>query len=365
MNHPILRTPSRVYLCLSMRYIGSKAWCVDALGRLIDAELPNCTSLCDPFAGTCTVPRYFKSKGLRVVTGDALRLSFAFQVAVIRLNRPPRFARLLQDLAKPLDVHRASPVDLVLSALNAVPGRRGWVTKNFSPAGRCQRRFFTQHNARRLDAVRLTIRRWRRAGLVNRYEHEYLMACLLDAADRVANTAGTYYAFLRTFYRKAKNPLTLRRIPVVDNAQRNQVFCADARSVVASTAVDVLYLDPPYNNRDYGAYYHFPELLAHDLAPAVVGRSGRPSKPSSRSDFCSPGKAAMALGELVRRANARLIVLHYAENGLISHGDILAFLRNRGRTRWTTWRSRPYASNPYLEAPSPACLTRVYVCHTS
>ena len=86
-------------LCLTiMRYIGSNTWCLDKLLRVVVREAPGATSICDPFAGTCTVARYFKQKGFRVVTGDLLSLSFAFQVACVRLNRPPAFKKLFKHL---------------------------------------------------------------------------------------------------------------------------------------------------------------------------------------------------------------------------------------------------------------------------
>jgi len=71
-----------------MRYIGSKASVVNQISAAIDAERNEYSSLCDPFAGPCTVARHFKALGLRVVTGGLLRQSYIFQTVYVQLSRP-------------------------------------------------------------------------------------------------------------------------------------------------------------------------------------------------------------------------------------------------------------------------------------
>ena len=177
----------------------------------------------------------------------------------------------------------------------------------------------------------------------------------------MANTAGTYYAYLNTFYRKARKDLLLRPFSAINNGRRNVVRCADAAKSVRLTPCDVLYLDPPYNERDYGAYYHFPELLATDQTPRVTGRSGRSRPRSGRSPFCSKSTARDALYRVLRNADARLIVLHYAQQGLIGHRDIVKMMKELGPTYSTMWESRAYASTQACPKP-PRFRTRVYVC---
>ena len=160
-----------------MRYIGSKTWCLEKLRRLVLRELPDAGSLCDPFAGTCTVARFFKEKGFRVITGDLLSLSYAFQVASIFHNSPPAFKELLLQLGHRGDGERASEV--VLQHLNHLPGRCGWVTRNYSLAGGARRKFFTVSNAKRLDAILFTIREWSQRSLMSQMERWYLLACTL------------------------------------------------------------------------------------------------------------------------------------------------------------------------------------------
>src|SRR5450755_3541864 len=84
---------------VSMRYIGSKTSTLPWLTAFVAKHAPDARSLCDPFAGTCTVARAFKRAGFRVVTGDVLDLSHAIQVATVGLNAVPAFSRLKRSVS--------------------------------------------------------------------------------------------------------------------------------------------------------------------------------------------------------------------------------------------------------------------------
>lgn len=344
-----------------MRYIGSKAATLNQIYEAVDAVSCGYESFCDPFAGTCTVSHFFKSKGMRTVTGDLLELSYVFQRALLYLNRTPSFEGLLNLGEFRCTPKRASGARTVINYLNTLPARVGYFSDNYSPRGANHRMFFTVQNAGRIDATREQIRQWRNSGLINRDEECYLLACLVDAADRVANTAGTYYAFLKSFYRKALLPLQLRLIPVLNNSQRNDVARIEATALVERTQTDLLYLDPPYNGRDYGAYYHLPETLVRDDNPEIAGRSGiRTTGRLPRSAFCTSNGARTALAKTISLANCQCVVVHYAVDGLVSHHDILEMLRKRGSTTWKFCKTRRYSARKSLVNNSVN--TRLYVC---
>lgn len=343
-----------------MRYIGSKAATLPAIQSIVERFAPSARSLCDPFAGTCTVSRHFKSLGLRVETGDLLWGSYIFQRAMIALNRAPAFAKLVSAL----DLDNADrPVDgatQILRQLDQMTGRRGFITESFSDAGKAGRRFFTAENAGRIDTIRGQIAGWSADGLIDECEEIYLLACLIDASDRVANTAGTYMAHLKQWGRKSLRPLEMRGVPVVDNGARNSCRRAQAWET-AATEVDVLYLDPPYNTRDYSFYYHLPESLALWDGAAPTGKSGVPAnRRHPISDFCVRARAAAALDYLLSRSSARLIVVHYASDGLIRHDEIVEMLECRGRTDFEDLKVRSYRSK--IEQKDAMAHHRLYWC---
>ena len=157
-----------------------------------------------------------------------------------------------------------------------------------------------------------------------------LRASLVDCADRVANTAGTYYAFLKTWHRKALKPFVFRLLDPTPGGKGCEAKIIDARDLAVSRQWDVLYLDPPFNGRNYGRYYHFPESLSLGATSEVHGRAGMPIRAFPRSPFYSKASAETALGTLIAEANCRLIALHYAPNGIISSDSITRELMSRG-----------------------------------
>jgi adenine-specific DNA-methyltransferase len=339
-----------------MRYIGSKASTAQWLTEFVARRAPDATSLSDPFAGTCTVSRAFKRVGYRVVTGDLLKLSHTIQLATIGLNRPPAFSGLVGLLSpKPSGSDCAAAV---LGHLNALRGRRRFFSQHFSASS--GRLYFTDANAAKLDAIREEIASWSAGGAIHRTEEAYLLTSLVFAADKVANTAGTYYAHLKTLSRKAAKTLELIPPPLADNRKRNVCLLADARKVVATQSADVLYLDPPYNERDYSGYYHLPESIVRNDRPTPGGRSGAPtSRRSEKSDFCRPARAEEAFQQLVGEAKARYILVHYTTAGLIGHRAIMVALRQRGLV---SCRNLPVRAYSTATEATGTTMNRIYWC---
>jgi adenine-specific DNA-methyltransferase len=344
-----------------MRYIGSKAEALPYLVTLVRKRAPKAVSFCDPFAGICTVARQFKRLGFRVVTGDHLYLSLMFQTAAVLLNRRPSFTALRAAKIVPATNNIPFAIN-VAQYLSKVRGVNGFITEHYSEAGRDRRKFFTVSNAMKIDAIRSKISAWTSAKLLSELEERFLLAALIDSADRVANTAGTYYAYLKHITRKAAYPLQFALPEIINNGQSNSVHFEDACNLVRSTAVDVLYLDPPYNERNYAGYYHFPETLARREEPEVVGRAGVPrATRQPRSVFCSPRYAADALDLLVERARARHILLHYTPSGLIPHRRILSILSTRGSLDFHDIHVRRYTAKPGIQA-TDSIVHRIYWC---
>lgn len=325
-----------------MRYIGSKGATLPWITRLVEERAPSARSMLDPFAGTCTVARHFKARGMRVVTGDLLRVSHVLQVATLGCDSPPPFRRLLAAGEVPRE---GAPADAVLARLGALPPVDGYFQAEFSPSGAAARMFFSDANARAIDAIGAEIASWRRGDLIDAREESYLRAALILAADRVANTAGTYYAHLKALGRKASKPLALQRPPVTAAGSSGGCHNADALDVVSRSRADVLYLDPPYNQRDYACYYHLPETLARGDAPEANGRSGVPRPRSASSRFYRTAQAADALSQICSAARARHIIVHYTTEGIIPHGRIVDSLRSRGDVRYEDRRVRAYSSD--------------------
>jgi adenine-specific DNA-methyltransferase len=319
-----------------MRYLGNK----DSLLPFIDnvlsmhgmestSDAPRC--VCDPFTGTTSVARHLKRQNWRVVSGDIMTYSFAFQHAYIGTNESPPFTGLLDAGALDPDLKLPVPLYRVIAHLNNLRGVEGFYYSTYSPDGRDGRRYFTSANALRIDAVRQTVRWWWQMGWLTEAEHYLLLSALIEAVSRVANVAGTYAAYLKRWDPRSHKPLMLSAPPIVHSTHEHSINMADAGELASLWECDLLYIDPPYNTRQYSTNYHLLETLALGDEPEVRGVAGLRLENDKRSPYCRAGQAEEALDKLVRGARAQSILMSYSSEGLIPHDRIVEILSQRGK----------------------------------
>ena len=297
-----------------MRYIGNKTKLLpaidDALARRGFAQGRGRTFF-DVFAGTASVAQHMKERGFRVVSNDRMWCSWVRQVALLEVSEcPPGAAERL-------------------AAIESAPDAEGLVTRQFSPAGAAGRLFFTEAHARRIDAALEMLTAWRAAGEANDRAICFLLCAVLEAADRVANISGTYGAFLKSWQPNTRAPLALRLPEPIASAHRCEAHRRDALDLVGDVECDVLYIDPPYNAREYCANYHVLESIAERpfcadlpaLEASLYGKSGL--RPYTRSAFCDARLCADAFRALVARSQAEEVIVSYNEEGILSREEIV------------------------------------------
>lgn len=300
-----------------MNYIGSKQSLLPFLKQVfLRVASPEDKVFCDLFAGTGAVGRFFKRLGLRIIANDIQYYSYALNKAYIEINHPPRFRKL----SEPYGSSDA------LMLLNALAGTSGFIAKHYARGS--GRLYYTKENAERADAIRQTIGDWHRAGLLSEKEYFYLLGSLLEAVDEVANTASVYGAFLKQFKATALRPIELRPLALSNHVAGCKVFQEDANKLVQEIECDFLYLDPPYNHRQYGANYHVLETIASYDSPPLRGITGM--REYSRSRYCVSSAAAQTLHDLVSKARTRHILLSYNDEGVIAFDEIKRILSTRG-----------------------------------
>ena len=351
-----------------MRYIGNKTKLVPFILRTL-AKLGVEPGLAhDAFAGTASVGRALKEAGWRVASSDIMTYSYVLQRAYVVASRPPDLDPLLEGdaelraaLAMPRFRERAAASGAVpgttewtLAAVGAwlaegVGTECGFVSTHFAPAG--GRMYFTEENAGRIDAARRRLHEWERGGLLDDEAFHVLLAALIEGADRVANTAGVYAAYIKRWQANAQRPLTIE--PVMPLAgEGSTAHVADATELSRALGeIDLLYVDPPYNNRQYASYYHVPELIARgwfDDTPALRGTAGLLAEGAPWSDWCFSRRVGARLRELLETTGARHALVSYNSEGHLSHRDLLDVLRAvslDGRVRRFTSRYRRYRAD--------------------
>lgn len=300
-----------------MRYLGSKTLLLDEIAKIVE-EFNGNGVFCDPFGGIGTVGSYMKRLGFSVITGDILNFAHYFQVALIENNDEECFC----ELKKHLNLQTHSELEKYLSQIVV---SKGWVINEYAQ----NRQFFTYENACHIQGCIDNIMQWKKEGLLTDKEYAILIASLIQSFDNVANTAGTYYAYLKEYYRKAKRPFKFKLLETTVGKNDCKSYLMDANELVKLVKCDILYLDPPYNERDYGRYYHFPETVSKGIIPKPSGKSGMFTVNNKKSQYNSI-QAVVAFEDLIKHANAKCIIFHYTDNGLINIEDARKVLEQKG-----------------------------------
>lgn len=346
------------------KYLGNKTTLLPVIEAFLKERMPAVTSISDLFAGTTNVSRHFRRSGIAVATGDLNRFSYVLARAYLTTSFwptmegvagafDPAFFEMLRFTAErhiPADekaTHRraVAPLARALAVLqaagesNRVPGvfhtyfcangsRSGFVSIR---GGSGRRNYFSEGNALIIDGVLTELRRWRLSGTIDQNELMILLASVIEEVVITANVSGTFHDFSREkLWPNALQHFTLRMPPIVLSAARAEVLNADAFGAAGVIAPhDVCYIDPPYNFRQYGAYYHLlnfvaaypflgdPESYAADLSFV----RGQNMADDHSSEFCFRDKFIGALRALIERVPSKHIVLSY-------YG---------GRNHWNHW----------------------------
>jgi adenine-specific DNA-methyltransferase len=324
-----------------MRYIGNKTRLLGFIRSVLRRRGIAGGHAVDPFAGTASVAHALKRAGFSVTAGDIMHYGYILARARVAISAAPD----LEPLAARLHLREAN-LPAVLHHLNRLTPAPAFIHEHYSPAGgeggRIGRMYFTPANAARIDAVRTTIHEWRGAGWIDAAAHDLLLAALIEAADQVANTTGVYAAFVKSWQPNAVRHLTLRS-PAWVPGSGCHAYRADALALVQDhPPFELLYLDPPYNNRQYAGYYHIPELIAlgwFDGPVITRGKTGLIADRDKRSDWSSRRRCEAALEALVGSAQCRRIVMSYNGEGLIPEQTIERVLKENG-VRRTYYRYR-------------------------
>lgn len=306
-----------------IRYLGSKARIAGEILRVIGAATRAEDTFVDGFAGTGAVAREAACHGWSVRLNDHLLCSSIMAAGTLVSADEARFADFGGYAA-------------TLRLLNSCTPVRGFIWREYSPASQgvapVTRTYFTEENAAFIDGVRRTIRNWSDAGLLSPVEERLLIADLLVAVSRVANTAGTFGCFLRHWAANALQPAGLKPRELLPAGTCTELFNTDVHLVPVGPN-DVAYFDPPYTKRQYAAYYHILETIAHGDEPGVGGVTGLRPWREKASDFCYRSRALKAITKLVTHCAAGRVYLSYSSEGHVELPALQGALARFGRLR--------------------------------
>lgn len=311
-----------------MNYIGSKFSILDFIEDTInDFAKPKDTNitLLDIFSGTGSVGKYFKRKGYNVISNDIQYYSYIIAKHFIENNEELQFKKLKLEGVEPFKI------------LNTIDGKEGFIFKNYSLEGtkgqKYERQYFSGENAKLIDAIRIKIEEWKLKNKISDSEYTFLIASLIESADKVANTASVYEAFLKKLKKSAQKRLELKPVECIIYKENKEykAYNENSNDLIKHIKGDILYMDPPYNNRKYDTNYHMLETIALYDNPEIKGKTGIRAEQAKKSKYCIKKEAMKTFEDLVKNANFKYLLLSYNDEGIIPFEYIQMIMSKYGK----------------------------------
>ena len=291
-----------------IKYIGSKRELVPIIVKIV-TNLTGVRSVLDPFSGTARVGHALKREQFAVVATDHNAYAATLATCYVQSDREKvekRARRLIADL-------------------NRLPPKPGYFTQTFC----VQANYFMPKNGERIDAIREAIEKKD----LDRKLKAVVLTSLMEAADRVDSTTGLQMAYLKQWAPRASNPIELRLPDLLPRATcgPGKAYQLEAQKAAERFAVDLAYVDPPYNQHSYLGNYHIWESLVLWDKPEVYGVANkRIDCRERRSDFNSKRRFKPAFQSLLSTLRANYLLVSFNNEGYISKTELYDILRTIG-----------------------------------
>lgn len=298
-----------------MNYIGSKfklsSWIEQEVKRVVGDDLSK-RVFCDIFAGTGIVGRTFKKAVKKVISNDLEDYSFVLNKNYIQNHKEIK--------------NRA---DFIEELNSLKPMDSGFIYNHYCMGSGSTRQYFSDENGKKIDTIRTKLKEYKEGKKIEDELYYFLLASLLESADKVANTASIYGAYLKHLKKSAQKELVLEPAHYEVSQNSNEVYKSDSNELIKKIEGDILYLDPPYNQRQYGANYHLLNTIALYDEFTPKGKTGM--REYNRSNYSKKQEVAKSFEELIKNANFGYIFLSYNNEGIMSEEDVKKIMSKYGR----------------------------------
>lgn len=298
------------------RYLGNKYKLLPFITKVVNGECSDINSVADIFAGTGAVSSAFTDKVL--ITNDLMYSNYICNYAWFG--------------AEEYDPHII--IDCVIRYNSLCDLEDNYMTENFSDT------YFSRDDCAKIGYIREDIECLYENGSINKRERAILITSLLYAMDKIANTCGHYDAYRKGIVFEKTLELYVP-LAEIHNTVDNQCYNTDANELVKDISADLVYIDPPYNSRQYCDAYHLLENVARWEKPEVFGVARKMDRSTMKSKYCTQS-ATEAFEQLIGDIKAKYILLSYnnmaekgndRSNAKISDQDIMRILEKKGEVK--------------------------------
>lgn len=298
------------------RYLGNKYKLLPFITKVVNEECSDIDSVADIFAGTGAVSSAFTEKLL--ITNDLMYSNYICNYAWFGAE----------------EYDPQTIIDCVVRYNSLSDLEDNYMTENFSDT------YFSRDDCAKIGYIRENIESLYENDRINQRERAILITSLLYAMDKIANTCGHYDAYRKGVVFDKTLELYVPLAEVHNNAD-NKCYNTDANELVKKIKSDLVYIDPPYNSRQYCDAYHLLENVARWEKPEVFGVAKKMDRSSMKSKYCTQS-ATEAFELLIKDINAKYILLSYnnmaakgndRSNAKISDDDILRILKKKGEVK--------------------------------
>lgn len=295
------------------RYLGNKYKLLPFITKVVNKECSNIDSVADIFAGTGAVSSAFTDKVL--ITNDLMYSNYICNYAWFGAE----------------EYDPQTIIDCVVRYNSLSDLEDNYMTENFSDT------YFSRDDCAKIGYIREDIEKLYENSSINKRERAILITSLLYAMDKIANTCGHYDAYRKSVVFDKTLELYVPLAEIHNNAD-NQCFNTDANELVKDITADLVYIDPPYNSRQYCDAYHLLENVARWEKPEVFGVAKKMDRSTMKSKYCTQS-ATEAFEQLINDITAKYILFSYnnmaakgndRSNAKISDNDILRILKQKG-----------------------------------
>jgi len=307
-----------------MNYLGSKKRHLLTLKEIIlkKIEAPENKTFGDLFSGTGVVSEMFSSYFNKIIANDLEYYAYVLTYNKIKSNSE----------------------NFILLYSNFIENFQNEIKKTkdcidfFVSEYAINRKYFTIENAKKISNVRNEIEQFKE----DKSLYYFLLASLLESADSVQNSASQYSAYLKQYKKTALNPFEFNLF-LYSGKENNEIYNENIVEVIKKISGDVLYLDPPYNHRQYGANYHLLNTIALWDKFEPQGISGLREN-YNKSNFSSKTKAKDSFYELIKLADFEQIFISYSNQGIISEESFIKLLKEFGKVELYKFPSKVFKS---------------------